>query len=238
MGRSDPQGVKRLILPLFVLLASCASTQGAAPGEASDAPLIDATAIVPGLVAEMRYAGAENFVGRPIDGYQAPVCLLTREAAGALAKAQAALAGFGLGLKVFDCYRPTRAVADFARWARNPSDQARKADYYPDIDKSRLFELGYIAEKPGHSRGSTVDLTIVETPTGAELDMGSSYDLFDPKSWPSDTRFSPAQRAHRALLQSVMHDAGFRPLKEEWWHFTLEAEPFPDTYFDIPVAPR
>jgi zinc D-Ala-D-Ala dipeptidase len=155
-----------------------------------------------------------------------------------VAKAQAALAAFGLGLQVFDCYRPMRAVADFAAWARDPADQARKRDYYPGLDKSQLFALGYIAEKSGHSRGSTLDLTIVDLATKAPLDMGSPYDLFDTRSWPSDTRFTPAQRANRMLLQTVMRESGFRPLKEEWWHFTLEREAFPDTYFDFPVARR
>jgi len=218
-----------------LLLAACSS----APPLAAQSPgFIDVSTAAPGVVVEMRYAGPENFVGRPIAGYDAPVCLLSRPAAEGVARAQAQLAPFGLGLKVFDCYRPARAVADFAQWARDPADQKRKRDYYPDIDKSQLFALGYIAGKSGHSRGSTLDLTIIDFATHAEIDMGSHYDLFDTRSWPSDPRFTPAQRANRALLASVMHDAGFRPLKEEWWHFTLEREPFPDTYFDLPVTRR
>lgn len=216
---------------LFSLIAACAHAQPARPGG-----FTDARATIPDLVVDMRYAGRENFVGRPIDGYAAPVCILSRPAADALARVQAQLAPFGLGLKVFDCYRPARAVADFARWARDPADQARKADYYPNVDKSRLFELGYIAEKSGHSRGSTVDLTIVDLRTGAELDMGAPYDLFDTRSWPSEPTIAPAPRANRLLLQSVMVSNGFRPLKEEWWHFTLRNEPHPETYFDFPVT--
>jgi D-alanyl-D-alanine dipeptidase len=123
--------------------------------------------MIPGLVVEMRYAGKENFVGRPINGYEAPVCLLTRQAAAALTQVQQQLSASDLGLKVFDCYRPARAVADFARWARDPQDQARKADYYPNIDKSQLFALGYIAERSGHSRGSTLDVTLVNLATKA-----------------------------------------------------------------------
>lgn len=199
---------------------------------------VDIRALIPDLVVEMRYAGRENFVGRPIDGYEAPVCLLTQEAAAALVQIRQQLAASGLGLKVFDCYRPARAVADFAKWARDPKDQARKADYYPNVDKSRLFELGYIAERSGHSRGSTLDVTLVDLRTNTEVDMGSSYDLFDTRSWSTDQTVSPTQRENRMKLQSVMTAHGFRPLAEEWWHFTLNAEPYPETYFDFPVVTR
>jgi D-alanyl-D-alanine dipeptidase len=205
-----------------------------------DAPrpdgFVDVGAFIPDLVVEMRYAGRENFVGRPITGYEAPVCLLTRKAATALAGVQAELSAFGLGLKVFDCFRPTRAVADFANWARDISDQARKPDYYPNVDKTQLFALGYIAERSGHSRGSTVDLTVVDLGTKTEVDMGGTYDLFDARSWPTDQRVSPNQRASRLMLQATMHAHGFKPLNEEWWHFTLRDEPYPQTYFDFPVA--
>lgn len=190
---------------------------------------------IPSLVVEIRYAGNENFIGHPITGYEAPVCILTRDTVAALAGVQAKLSEFGLGLKAFDCYRPARAVADFAAWARNPADQKRKADYYPNVDKSRLFELGYIAERSGHSRGSTLDVTLVDLRSGEELDMGGPYDFFDPRSWPSETEVPPQARANRMLLQDVMIANGFRPLKEEWWHFTLNQEPYPDSYFDFLV---
>ena len=196
---------------------------------------VDAQGYVHGLQADMRYHGSDNFIGRPIAGYDAPVCVLTVEAAQALAKVQSQLSGFGLGLKVFDCYRPARAVADFVGWAKDPEDEAAKAEFYPDVDKTRLFELGYIAERSGHSRGSTLDLTIIDLKTGEELDMGSGYDLFGPLSWPSDPRPTPVQRANRALLQSLMLANGFRGIKEEWWHFTLNNEPHPETYFDFPI---
>lgn len=216
----------------LLALSACASVEPVA----EPSPFVDVASAVPGLVVEMRYHGSENFVGRPIAGYDEPVCLLSKEAAAALARVQAGLKRGGLGLKVFDCYRPTRAVADFAAWARDPADVKRKKDYYPNVDKSRLFELGYIAERSGHSRGSTLDVTLVRLDTKAELDMGSGYDLFDVKSWPSDTTVGVQARVNRTALQTAMTREGFRPLKEEWWHFTLNDEPYPETYFDVPVA--
>ena len=219
-----------------ILFALCfALTATSASAQTRPRSFVDASTVVPNLALEMRYAGSHNFVGRPINGYQAPVCLLTRQAATALAAVQADLARFGLGLKVFDCYRPTRAVADFAAWARDLNDQAHRAEFYPDIDKSQLFALGYIAERSGHSRGSTVDLTVIDRATGAELDMGSPFDLFDPRSWPTSNAVTAAQRANRLMLQSVMRAHGFKPLEQEWWHFTLDHEPHPRTYFDFPV---
>ena len=220
---------KTLAVIFLTLSTACAH----APPRQDD--FVDAAAVAPPLRVEMRYAGAHNFVGRPVDGYAAPVCLLTRQAAEALARAQAELAPLGLGLKVFDCYRPQRAVAHFARWARDLGDESTKAEFYPNIDKSQLFALGYIAERSGHSRGSTVDLTIVDLASGAEIDMGSPFDLFDPRSWPSDQSVSSDARSNRLLLQIVMTRHGFRPLREEWWHFTLNAEPYPETYFDFIV---
>ena len=222
--------MRALVLSLLFAVAACAH----AAAERADG-FVDAARVVPGLRVEMRYAGAHNFVGRRVDGYEAPVCLLTREAAEALARVQAELASAGLGLRVFDCYRPQRAVADFARWAADLSDQSTKAEFYPNVDKTRLFELGYIAARSGHSRGSTVDLTLVDLSTGADVDMGSPFDLFDTRSWPSDETVSAAARANRARLADVMRQHGFRPLREEWWHFTLEGEPHPETYFDFVV---
>lgn len=221
--------MRALIFVCALALGGCAHAEPRADG------FVDAAAAVPGLRVEMRYFGAHNFVGRRIDGYEAPVCLLTRETAAALVAAQAELAASGLGLKVYDCYRPQRAVAHFARWARDLDDQSTKAEFYPNVDKTRLFELGYIAEHSGHSRGSTVDLTIVDLATGAELDMGTPFDLFDTRSWPTDETVSAEARANRLRLQTLMRAHGFRALREEWWHFTLEGEPYPRTYFDFPV---
>lgn len=218
------------------LFAAAASLVFAAGAAAQSFPLIDARTIEPRLMIDMRYAGSSNFVGRPIAGYDANVCLLTREAATALAKAHAELAASGLGFKLFDCYRPQRAVNDFVAWAADPKDQKHKRQYYPRVDKSELFARGYIARRSGHSRGSTVDLTIVDMRTRRALDMGAPWDLFDPRSAPTYQRLTTAQRANRLLLRNTMMAHGFKPLAEEWWHFTLRDEPYPDTYFDVPVT--
>lgn len=223
--------MEALVLSLALALAGTNPAAAARPAD-----FVDAARVVPGLVVEMRYAGSHNFVGRPINGYQAPVCWLTRPAADALAGVQADLARFGLGLKVYDCYRPARAVADFEAWARDLSDQAHKSEFYPNVDKSRLFQLGYIADRSGHSRGSTVDLTVIDRASGAEIDMGSPFDLFDPRSWPESNQMAPAQRASRMMLQSVMRAHGFSPLQQEWWHFTLAHEPHPASYYDFVVS--
>jgi zinc D-Ala-D-Ala dipeptidase len=214
------------------LLASCA-TQPALAQE-RPAAFVDAATVVPGLVVEMRYAGSHNFTGRPIDGYQAPHCLLTRQAAVALADVARDVASQNLVVKVFDCYRPVRAVANFVRWARDLNDQAAKAEFYPDVDKRTLFRDGYIASQSGHSRGSTADLTLAKS-DGAELDMGTHFDFFSPKSWTADPTVTPEQHANRMLLAAAMHRHGFRGYDKEWWHFTLRNEPFPETYFDFPV---
>jgi len=137
---------------------------------------------------------------------------------------------------VFDCYRPARAVAHFIRWARKPEDDPkRKAQYYPDIDKRDLFKLGYVAVRSGHSRGSTVDLTVVRRADNAELDMGTSYDFSGRQSWVVDKSVSVEAQKNRALFAAAMARGGFRPYHKEWWHFTLRNEPYPDTYFDFPV---
>jgi zinc D-Ala-D-Ala dipeptidase len=210
-----------------------ASTQIALSQE-RPAAFVDAATVVPGLTADMRYAGSHNFVGRPIDGYEAPRCWLAQPAASALAEVARDLAPRGLHVKVFDCYRPTRAVANFIRWARDLKDTAGKAEFYPNVDKRTLFRDGYIASLSGHSRGSTIDMTLAKD-DGTELDMGTPFDFFSPKSWPADPTVTPEQHANRMLLANAMRRRGFRPYDREWWHFTLRAEPFPDTYFDFPV---
>jgi D-alanyl-D-alanine dipeptidase len=207
----------------------------AALAQERPAAFVDAAAVVPGLIAEMRYAGAHNFVGRPIDGYEAPRCLLTQAAAAALADVARDLAQRGLVLKVFDCYRPTRAVANFMRWSRDLAAVAGKAEFYPEVDKRTLFRDGYIAPRSGHSRGSTVDLTLARADDGRELDMGTPFDFFSPRSWAADASISRAAQANRAVLATAMRRRGFRPYAQEWWHFTLRHEPFPETYFDFPV---
>jgi zinc D-Ala-D-Ala dipeptidase len=195
---------------------------------------VDAATVVPGLVPEMRYAGTHNFTGRPIDGYQAPRCLLTREAAEGLANVARDLAPRGLAIKAFDCYRPTRAVDNFIRWARDFNDQAARAEFYPNVDKRTLFRDGYIASHSGHSRGSTIDMTLVRA-DGGELDMGTHFDFFSPTSWTNNATVTSEQHANRMLLVAAMRRRGFRNYDKEWWHFTLASEPFPDTYFNFPV---
>ncbi len=198
------------------------------------AAFVDAASVVPGLLADIRYAGSHNFVGRPIDGYEAPRCLLTREAANGLADVARDLSPRGLHIKVFDCYRPSRAVANFVHWARDIGDIADKAEFYPNVDKRTLFRDGYIASHSGHSRGSTTDLTLAGG-DGHELDMGTPFDFFSPKSWTADPSITAEQHANRMLLAAAMRRHGFRGYDKEWWHFTLRGEPFPETYFDFPV---
>lgn len=216
---------------LLALVVACL------PLWADDMPagFVDAEYVVEDLVVDMRYYGSNNFVGEPIDGYESPRCLLTRETAAALAEVQNHVAEYGYGLKVFDCYRPARAVAHFVRWAEDIDDTAMKDEFYPEIDKRDLFKLGYIAERSGHSRGSTIDVTLVSLEDGTEIDMGTPFDFFSTKSWPSDTTVTEEQRANRMLLADAMTRHGFEPLEQEWWHFTLADEPYPDKYFDFPV---
>ncbi|MFJ5262650.1 M15 family metallopeptidase [Streptomyces sp. NPDC088387] len=214
----------------------------------------------PTIIEEMRYVTPHNFVGEPVDGYRQPLCILTRPAAQALHKAQRKLLRQGYTLKVYDCYRPQRAVDHFVRWAEDLDDQAMKREFYPSVDKTRLFIDGYIAEKSGHSRGSTVDLTIVKLPAlptrpyvpgeplvpcyaprserfpDNSVDMGTGYDCFDTRSHTLDPRIQGKQRANRLLLKTTLEDLGYVNLAEEWWHFTFKPELYPDTYFDFPVS--
>ena len=208
-----------------------------APARAQETPprgFVDAAAVIEGLVVDMRYFGDNNFVGTRIDGYERPRCLLTRQAADALAAIQRDLAprARAQGVRLLPA---TRAVAHFIRWAQRIDDVKRKAEFYPDIDKRDLFRLGYIAARSGHSRGSTVDLTLVRRADGAELDMGTPADFSGPQSWLADKRVSEEARKNRALLVGAMTRGGFRPYHKEWWHYTLANEPFPDTYFNFPV---
>jgi D-alanyl-D-alanine dipeptidase len=207
----------------------------AALAQDRSAAFVDAATVVPGLVADMRYAGSHNFVGRPIDGYAAPHCLLTAAAANALADVARDIAARGLVIKAFDCYRPVRAVMNFVRWARDLGATAGRAEFYPDVDKRTLFRDGYIASRSGHSRGSTLDLTLA-TADGRELDMGTTFDFFSPKSSTNSTAVGPEQHANRMLLAAAMRRHGFYGYGKEWWHFTLRNEPFPATYFDFPVT--
>lgn len=230
------QGCLNSLFAIFCLLVVAIAAAGTQSASAQSRPssFVDAATVVPGLVVEMRYAGSHNFTGRPVDGYQAPHCLLTREAAAALAEVARDIAPRGLVIKVFDCYRPVRAVANFVRWARDINDQKMKAEFYPNVDKRTLFRDGYIASHSGHSRGSTMDLTLAKA-DGTALDMGTPFDFFSPKSWTADLTITPAQHANRVLLADAMRRRGFRGYDKEWWHFTLRGEPFPTTFFDFPV---
>ena len=183
----------------------------------------------------IRYFSNDNFIGRPIPGYYANKAFLTREAADALLLAQRDFIKQGYRLKIYDAYRPQTAVDYFSAWAADLEDSQNKSQYYPNINKSQLFADGYIAAKSGHSRGSAVDLTLLEIESGNELDMGSPWDFFDPISWVENNQITDQQRANRKLLARVMIIHGFKPLKEEWWHFSYIEEPFPETYFDFPI---
>lgn len=217
-------------LRLWPLLTLLAALQVAA----DTGPLLDAGAALPGLVLEIRYAGAENFTGGPVAGYEAPRCLLSAPAVEALAQVQAALRPRGLQLLVYDCFRPQRAVDHFMRWTALPDDPAARRTYYPNVAKTALVAEGYIADRSGHSRGSTLDVTLA-TLDGEVLDMGSPWDFFDPLSWTESEAVPDAARENRLLLRRVMEAHGFGNYPQEWWHFTLRDEPFPDTYMDFPL---
>lgn len=227
---------------LLVIAATFAATVGVFAMNGEDDVMhegfVDVREAVPGVVATARYAGNDNFIGGPIDGYNADKVIVSTPVAVALAKAQAELAIDGLALKLFDGYRPQRAVDHFMRWIADAVDTRNKADYYPGVAKADLVRLGYIAEKSGHSRGGSVDLTIVkQSATGEwiELDMGSPWDLFDEKSHAGSTLVGAAAQANRKKLMNLMVKHGFKPYSEEWWHFTLIAEKYPTTFFDFPI---
>jgi D-alanyl-D-alanine dipeptidase len=243
-------------LALALLAPATAGAQNAPKGA-----FVSIDDAIPGVKLDIRYRTAHNFIGRRITGYREARCLVTRQTASALAKVQARVRRQGYTLKMYDCYRPQRAVNQFVRWGRRLSDQKMKAEFYPRVRKSRVFKEGYIATKSGHSRGSTVDLTLVKLPQrrkdgvyepGQKLvdcaapfrkrfrdsgvDMGTGYDCFDVLSHPLSRRVTGARKANRLRLRRAMVAAGFEPLSTEWWHFTLKKEPFPKTFFDFPVA--
>ncbi|MGR8929910.1 MAG: M15 family metallopeptidase [Gammaproteobacteria bacterium] len=223
-----------ILLFVVIVLSACTNRKQVELIENSD-QFVDLKEMIPSVQVNIRYYTADNFVGSRIDGYDAPKCLLTKAAAVALKKVQTELASNGQSLKIFDCYRPQRAVDHFARWAKDLNDRKMKTEYYPFIDKKNLFKDGYIAEKSGHSRGSTVDLTIIDSDSQRELDMGTHFDFFDSRSNTANSSIGTKQRKNREKLKSVMERNGFKNLKEEWWHFTLRNEPFPNRYFDFKV---
>ena len=245
-------------LLIFLTLTVIFFPSSAQAGERPDT-FVDIEEIIPGVLMDIRYYGEHNFVGTRVDGYLAPKCIMTREAARALAEVHKDLARHDLTLKIYDCYRPQRAVDHFVRWAQDIDDTRTKKEFYPTIDKRNLFRDGYIASRSSHSRGSTVDLTIVPLPVPPEppytpetpltacflpagvrfadnsLDMGTGFDCFHEMSHPENKNLSPQHRSNRLLLRTLMEKYGFKYYDKEWWHFTLANEPYPDTYFNFPV---
>ena len=190
---------------------------------------------VPDAILEIRYYSTYNFVGERIDGYEEPLAFLTKESAEALKEVSDELVEKGYRLKIFDAYRPQMAVTHFMNWALDADDVKMKEYFYPELEKDVLFPQGYIAEHSGHSRGSTVDLTLFDMKTEKEVDMGGTFDYFGELSHPDYTDITEEQYANRMILREAMLNHGFKPLVEEWWHFTLEDEPYPDTYFTFPI---
>lgn len=191
---------------------------------------------VPNIVQEIRYYSTYNFIGERIDGYEEPCALLTKEAARALKSASSELIVQGYRLKVFDAYRPACAVRHFVLWGIEDQDVRMKPYFYPDLVKQELFARGYIAKQSSHSRGSAIDLTLLDMKTGKELDMGSPFDLFSEVSHPDYQGITEEQYENRMILRQAMLRNGFQPIDCEWWHFSLKNEPYPDTYFEFPVS--
>ena len=233
-----PDGIvpaKEQYVPFVIdeVLAPVAESDVKLSGDASDFVLLSEA--VPDAILEIRYYSTYNFIGDRIDGYEEPLAILTKEAAAALKEVSDELVSMGYRLKIFDAYRPQRAVTNFMNWALDPDDARMKEYFYPELEKDVLFPQGYIAEHSGHSRGSTLDLTLFDMKTEREVDMGGTFDYFGELSHPDYTDITEEQYAMRMLLREVMVKHGFKPLAEEWWHFTLENEPFPDTYFTFPI---
>lgn len=233
--------MKRIFAFLIVAtaLVSCRDTDNVKPEEDARAFVL-LTDVVPDAILEIRYYSTYNFIGDRIDGYEEPVALLTRQAADSLKVVSDELKARGYRLKIYDAYRPQRAVDHFVRWAKDVDDTRMKEYFYPELDKNELFPLNFIAEKSSHTRGSTVDLTLFDMKTGKEVDMGCTFDYFGTASHPD---LLPGQQAgeygtitqeqynNRMILREAMLSHGFLPYDCEWWHFTLADEPFPDTYF-------
>ncbi|MGV9293168.1 D-Ala-D-Ala dipeptidase VanX [Amycolatopsis sp. NPDC003676] len=190
----------------------------------------------PGIRWDAKYATWDNFTGKPVDGYLVNRIVGTHALCTALQSAQDKAATLGFGLLIWDGYRPQRAVDCFLRWAKQPEDGRKKHQHYPNLNRSQMFENGYVAAKSGHTRGSTVDLTLYRLDTGELLPMGGGFDLMDAVSHHSAPSITAAEAANRQHLRSIMDDCGFAAYESEWWHYTLKDEPYPDTYFDFLVA--
>ncbi|MBR0168473.1 MAG: M15 family metallopeptidase [Synergistaceae bacterium] len=228
-----------MMTKIFAVIALCLCI--ISPSFAEDKISVDSSDFVllaeavPDAILEIRYYSTYNFVGSRINGYERPVAYLTKKAAAALREVSDELVSKGYRLKIFDAYRPQTAVNHFAEWAQKIDDVKMKEYFYPELDKSVLFKQDYIMYKSGHSRGSTVDLTLFDMNTERDADMGGTFDYFGEKSHPDYKGLTPAQYNNRMILREAMIKHGFKPLYSEWWHFTLENEPYPDTYFDFPV---
>ena len=226
----------RKILAIVALLGLCVSGAYAEAVNPEDSSgFVYLSEAVPDAILEIRYYGTYNFVGDRIDGYERPVAMLTKEAAKALREVSDELVKKGYRLKIYDAYRPQKAVNHFESWARDLEDTRMKEYFYPELDKSVLFDQGYIDHRSGHSRGSTLDLTLFDMSTEKEADMGGTFDYFGEKSHPDYKGLTPAQFNNRMILREAMMNHGFKPLSTEWWHFTLKDEPYPETYFTFPV---
>jgi len=222
-----------LLIALFSTGVSAFADDVILSDDASDFVLL--TDVVPDVILEIRYYSTYNFVGDRIDGYEEPLAFLTKEAAAALKEVSDDLMAKGYRLKIYDAYRPQKAVTHFMNWALDPDDARMKEYFYPELEKDVLFPRGYIMEHSGHSRGSTVDLTLFDMATEKEVDMGGTFDYFGRLSHPDYKGITDEQYANRMILREAMMAHGFKPLAEEWWHFTLKNEPYPDTYFTFPV---
>jgi zinc D-Ala-D-Ala dipeptidase len=192
--------------------------------------------LLPGIRWDAKYATWDNFTGKPVDGYLANRVVGTRALCGALGRARDKAASHGFGLLLWDGYRPQRAVDSFLHWSRQPEDGRTKLRHYPNIDRPEMFELGYVAAQSGHSRGSTVDLTLYHLATGERVAMGGDHDLMDSVSHHGAMGISEAEARNRQHLRSIMEACGFGSYAAEWWHYTLRNEPHPDTYFDFPIT--
>ena len=223
-----------LLLLMMLMVAPASAQKSTAPDDPAGFVLL--SDIVPDIIQEIRYYSTYNFVGDRIDGYDQPCALMTIEAAKALKEVSDDVKKQGYRLKIYDAYRPQKAVNHFMRWAKDIKDTRMKQYFYPKVDKTRLFDEGYIAEKSGHSRGSTADLTLFDMKTGKELDMGGTFDYFGELSHPDyKGNLTKQQLKNRQILRDAMMRHGFKPLDTEWWHFTLKNEPYPDMYFTFTV---
>ena len=230
-----------ILLTLALSVVSCGSTnriarsEGRSTGPDDPSGFVVLTDVGPDVILEIRYYSSFNFVGTRVDGYEQPVALMTREAARALKAVSDEAISLGYRLKIWDTYRPQMAVDHFCRWGENVTDTLTKRYFYPYLDKDVVFDQGYIARRSGHSRGSVVDLTLVDMKTGRDIDMGYGFDWFGEESHPDYRGITEEQYANRMLLRELMLKHGFLPIEEEWWHFILKDEPYPDTYFTFPV---